>query len=137
MEAIQQILLLLLGMWVFAMVLCFNCISKKWCLLCCRSPCNASDNSLSTSQCSALSLAPPFRYLTTVIGTPIEGSQKVVRFVLLFWKQLLTIEMEITAYHTVLYCTAPQWKLPIIVPFSCRLGIENLSICNCLFPRHL
>jgi len=35
----------------------------------------ASDNSLSTNQSSAVSLAPPFRYQTTKISTLMEGSQ--------------------------------------------------------------
>ncbi len=35
-----------------------------------------SDDSLSTNSYSALSLAPYFRYRTTVLGTPTEGSQK-------------------------------------------------------------
>lgn len=35
-----------------------------------------SDDSLSTNQYSAVSLAPSFRYRTTVLGTPTEGSQK-------------------------------------------------------------
>ncbi len=35
-----------------------------------------SDNPLSTNQHSAVSLAPAFRYRTTVLGTPMEGSKK-------------------------------------------------------------
>ncbi len=63
-----------------------------------------SDDSLSTNQPSAVSLAPPFRYLNTVLGTPTEGYQKInmVRFTFLV---SFTISDNGNGSNFILYCT--------------------------------
>ncbi len=64
----------------------------------------ASDDSLSTNQPSAVSLAPPFRYLNTVLVTPTEGYQKIymVRFTFLV---SFTISDNGNGSNCILYCT--------------------------------
>ncbi len=69
---------------------------------------SVSDDSLSTNQRSAVSPVPPFRYQTTVLGTPTEGSQKVLRYCFAIFVPF-TNEPEIIAYCTVLNHTA-RWK---------------------------
>lgn len=72
-----------------------------------------SDDSLSTNQQTLVSLVTPFRYQTTVLGSPKEGSQKsgTVRFGILV---LFTTYDHGYRNNCVPYCTilnsTTQWK---------------------------
>lgn len=85
------------------------------------------DDSLSTNQCFAVSLAPPFRDRTTVLGTPTAGFQKngtVWHFGTIH--NFLQSKRKKNMYCTVLHHTA-LWK-QAISSFSNTAALRSISL---------